>query len=67
MGLTNEVLTRHTHPSIEIRFYSTSQLEEQGHDIYLLDREIHLASGYLAKITMKVLCELFSGARQTIG
>jgi len=52
---------------MKIRFYSTSsQLEEQGHDIYLLDREIHLASRDLAKITMEVLGEFFSGTRQTM-
>jgi DNA-directed RNA polymerase, mitochondrial len=42
------------------------QLEAQGQDIDELRQEIFFACGYLARVTMDVMGELFSGARQTM-
>ncbi|KAL7522519.1 hypothetical protein ACHAWX_007224 [Stephanocyclus meneghinianus] len=42
------------------------KLEERGHDIDELEAEIHLACGYLASLTMEVMGQLFTGARQTM-
>jgi len=42
------------------------KLEEKGHDIVEIETEIHIACGYLAKLTMEVMGEQFKGARQTM-
>ena len=42
------------------------KLEERGHDIDELEQEIHTACGYLASLTMEVMGQLFTGARQTM-
>eukprot|EP00804_Cyclotella_cryptica_P010684 CCRYP_005499-RB/>CCRYP_005499-RB protein AED:0.03 eAED:0.03 QI:288/1/1/1/1/1/4/386/1180 len=42
------------------------KLEERGHDIDELEAEIHTACGYLASLTMEVMGQLFTGARQTM-
>jgi DNA-directed RNA polymerase len=42
------------------------KLEEQGHDIDELNSEIHEAAAYLATVTMDVMNDLFTGARQTM-
>ena len=42
------------------------KLVERGMDVDEFQTEIRQACGYLAKVTMKVMGELFSGARQTM-
>lgn len=42
------------------------KLEEQGHDIDEIEAEIHVACGYLASLTMEVMGQLFTGARETM-
>jgi len=42
------------------------KLEAKGYDIDEMDTEIYSACGYLARITMDVMGDLFSGARQTM-
>ena len=41
------------------------QLEEKGYDIDEIDREIFIAAGYLATVTMEVMGDLFQGAKKT--
>lgn len=41
------------------------KLEEMGHDIDDIDREVFAAAGYLATVTMEVMGDLFQGARNT--
>ena len=43
-----------------------TQLENQGNDIDEMNHEIFQASGYLARLTMDVIGDLFSGARETM-
>jgi len=42
------------------------KLEEQGYDIDEIDHEIHSACTYLARTTMDVMGDLFTGARSTM-
>jgi len=42
------------------------KLEEKGCDIDEIEPEIHMACGYLAKLTMEVMGQQFKGARQTM-
>jgi len=42
------------------------KLEAQGLDVDEIENEIHVACGYLASMTMEVMGELFTGARQTM-
>ncbi len=41
-------------------------MEEKGYDVDEIENEIHSACGYLASVTMEVMGELFTGARQTM-
>ena len=41
-------------------------MEEKGYDIDEISREMFQASGYLAKLTMDVMGDLFTGARETM-
>ena len=41
-------------------------MESKGHDIYEIENEIQEACSYLARVTMDVMGELFTGARQTM-
>jgi DNA-directed RNA polymerase len=41
-------------------------LDNKGHDIYEIEGEIQEACAYLARMTMDVMGELFTGARQTM-
>jgi DNA-directed RNA polymerase, mitochondrial len=43
-----------------------SKLEGQGKDIDAMEREIFHACGYLAKVTMDVMGDLFTGAKDTM-
>ena len=43
-----------------------SKLEEKGYDIDEISHEIFHACGYLARITMDVMGDLFTGAKQTM-
>jgi DNA-directed RNA polymerase len=43
-----------------------SQLEDQGHDIDEMEREVFRACGYLARVTMEAIGELFTGAKGTM-
>lgn len=40
-------------------------MEERGHDLDEIDKEIFAAAGYLATITIEVMGDLFQGARNT--
>jgi len=42
------------------------KLDEKGCDVDEIENEIHSACGYLASITMDVMGDLFTGARQTM-
>lgn len=42
------------------------KLEDKGIDIDEIDHEIHSACSFLASVTMEVMGELFTGARQTM-
>jgi DNA-directed RNA polymerase len=42
------------------------KLEERGYDIVEIESEIHTACGYLASLTMEVMGQQFTGARQTM-
>jgi DNA-directed RNA polymerase len=42
------------------------KLESRGHDIDDMSHEIFLACGYLARVTMDVMGDLFSGAKETM-
>ena len=42
------------------------KLENRGHDIDEMSHEIFLACGYLARVTMDVMGDLFSGAKGTM-
>ena len=41
-------------------------MEKKGYDIFEIETEIQEACSYLARVTMDVMGELFSGARQTM-
>lgn len=41
-------------------------MEEKGYDLDELNFEVFRASGYLAEVTMNVIGDLFTGARQTM-
>ena len=41
-------------------------MEEKGFDIDEMESEIQMACGYLASLTMEVMGQLFTGARQTM-
>ena len=41
-------------------------MEDKGYDLDEIENEIHSACGYLASVTMEVMGELFTGARQTM-
>ena len=45
---------------------SIVQLEEQGRDLDEINFEVFRASGYLAEVTMNVIGDLFTGAKQTM-
>jgi DNA-directed RNA polymerase len=49
--------------SMQIRCHD--QLEEKGYDIDEIDRDIFIAAGYLATVTMEVMGDLFQGAKKT--
>eukprot|EP00560_Eucampia_antarctica_P002497 CAMPEP_0197839938 /NCGR_PEP_ID=MMETSP1437-20131217/45035_1 /TAXON_ID=49252 ORGANISM="Eucampia antarctica, Strain CCMP1452" /NCGR_SAMPLE_ID=MMETSP1437 /ASSEMBLY_ACC=CAM_ASM_001096 /LENGTH=1166 /DNA_ID=CAMNT_0043449413 /DNA_START=60 /DNA_END=3558 /DNA_ORIENTATION=- len=42
------------------------KLGEKGYDVDEMENEIHSACGYLASVTMEVMGELFTGARETM-
>jgi DNA-directed RNA polymerase len=42
------------------------KLLAKGYDVDEIENEIHVACGYLAKVTMEVMGELFTGARMTM-
>lgn len=42
------------------------KLEERGVDIDEIEQEIHTACGYLASLTMEVMGQQFTGARETM-
>lgn len=42
------------------------KLEGQGYDVDEIENEVHAACGYLARVTMDVIGELFTGAKQTM-
>merc|ERR1711982_126610 len=42
------------------------KLEDKGIDIDEIESEIHVASGYLASVTMEAIGQLFTGARETM-
>lgn len=42
------------------------QLEDKGYDVDEMSHEIFQACGYLARVTMDVMGDLFTGARQTM-
>ena len=41
------------------------KLKEKGYDLDEIDREVFVAAGYLATVTMEVMGDLFQGARNT--
>jgi len=51
---------------IQFRYSSTIQLVAEGHDLDEINRDVYNACGYLATVTMAVIGELFSGAKQTM-
>jgi DNA-directed RNA polymerase len=42
------------------------KLEEKGFDLDEMDQDIYIASGYLASLTMEVMGDLFTGAKETM-
>lgn len=51
----------------QIREKIEEKLEERGDDIDELEKEIHGACNYLARVTIDVMGDLFVGARSTMG
>jgi DNA-directed RNA polymerase len=60
-GMIYACLTHYRH-----RRHRILQLEEKGHDIDEMNLEIFRACGYLARVTMDVMGELFTGAKETM-
>ena len=67
--MTHSTLTTTTTTTTTLSIFVSSvythfQLEEKGHDVDEIEHEIHSACSYLAKITMGVISQAFTGASE---